>query len=132
MDYDEDSDDAMAILRYVSQLFLASTFIVGGASAFRTPGERVQKAANVGVPNPDLAVRANGAALVIGGAALALNVAPRAAATLFACCLIPTTLAGHPFWKETSETGRAGQQTQFLKNLSMLGGLLFVASGHSK
>ncbi|MGO8947600.1 MAG: DoxX family protein [Ktedonobacterales bacterium] len=122
------ADDALGVLRYVSQLFLSSEFIVDGANAFRTPGERVQQAAKLGMPNPELAVKANGVAMVIGGTALALNVAPRVAATLLACCLIPTTLAGHPFWKESSEAGRTRQRTQFLKNLSMLGGLLFVAS----
>lgn len=117
------------LLRYLSQLFLSSEFIVDGANAFRTPGERVQEAAAISVPNPEFAVKANGLAMVIGGSALALDVAPRAAATLLACCLIPTTLAGHPFWKESSEAGRTRQRTQFLKNLSTLGGLLFIASG---
>ncbi len=118
----------MGVLRYLSQLFLSSEFIVDGVNAFRTPGERVQTVANLGVPNPELAVKANGAAMVMGGVALALNVAPRAAATLLAGCLIPTTLAGHPFWKERSQADRTRQRTQFLKNLSMLGGLLVVAS----
>ncbi len=122
------ADDAQCLLRYLSQLFLSSEFIVDGANAFRTPGQRVEAAASLKVPKPELAVRANGAAMVVGGVALALNVAPRTAAALLACCLIPTTLAGHPFWKESSVAGRTRQRTQFLKNLSMLGGLLFVAS----
>lgn len=122
----------MAILRYLAQLFLSGVFIVGGADAFRQPGGRVQKAASIGVPEPELAVKANGAAMVVGGAALALDVAPRAAAVLLALSLVPTTLAGHAFWKESSEASRATHRTHFLKNLAMLGGLLFVASTNGK
>lgn len=118
----------MAMLRYLAQVFLSGVFFIGGADAFRKPGGRVQKAADFGMPEPELAVKANGAAMVVGGAALALDVAPRAAAALLAVCLIPTTLAGHAFWKESSEAGRAGHRTQFLKNAAMLGGLLFVVS----
>jgi hypothetical protein len=36
-------------------------------------------------------------------------------------------LAGHAFWEEDEEGSRAGQRTHFLKNLSMLGGLLLAA-----
>lgn len=122
----------MNMLRYFAQLFLSGVFIVGGADAFRKPGGRVQKAADIGVPEPEIAVKANGAAMVIGGAALALDVLPRTAAALLALCLIPTTLAGHAFWKETSDAGRANHRMQFLKNAAMLGGLLFVASSDRK
>lgn len=122
----------MAFLRYLAQLFLSGSFIVGGTDAFRQPGMRVQQAAGFGVPKPELAVRANGAAMAIGGAALALDVAPRAAAVMLTLCLIPTTLAGHAFWKDRSEASRVNDQTQFLKNLAMLGGLLLVASSGGK
>lgn len=118
----------MAALRYLAQMLIAGVFIFGGADAFRAPGGRVQKAADLGVPEPELAVRANGVAMVLGGAALALDVAPRAAAALLACCLIPTTVAGHAFWKESSPSGRAAHRTHFLKNAAMLGGLLYVTS----
>ena len=122
----------MAVVKYLAQVLLSGVFIVGGADAFRSPGGRVQKAADFGMPEPELAVKANGAAMVVGGAALALDVAPRAAATLLALSLVPTTLAGHAFWKESSEAGRATHRTQFLKNATMLGGLLFVASSGKK
>lgn len=41
--------------------------------------------------------------------------------------LVPTTLAGHRFWEETDKQERAAQQIHFLKNLSMLGGLMLAA-----
>lgn len=57
---------------------------------------------------------------------LALDVAPRLAAAGLIGCLVPTTLVGHAFWKAGDEAARRTQQTQFLKNLGLLGGLLLV------
>ncbi len=41
--------------------------------------------------------------------------------------LVPTTLAGHRFWDESDASSRAAQRIHFLKNVSMLGGLLIAA-----
>ena len=49
------------------------------------------------------------------------------AATL-ASSLVPTTLAGHPFWQETDPAVRSAQRVQFLKNASILGGLILAAN----
>jgi uncharacterized membrane protein YphA (DoxX/SURF4 family) len=53
---------------------------------------------------------------------------PRVAALVLAGSLVPTTLAGHRFWEEDDPKTRAAQQLQFLKNTSMLGGLLMTVS----
>ena len=42
-------------------------------------------------------------------------------------CLVPTTVVGHPFWKEDAEA-KDRQQIQFAKNLSTIGGLLYVVA----
>src|SRR4029450_3439431 len=78
---------------------LAAMFIPGGADALLSPGPRTTKAAELGVPlDPEVAVRANGAAMLAAGAALALGIWPRLAAVVLAGTLVPTTLAGHPYW----------------------------------
>ena len=41
---------------------------------------------------------------------------------------MPTTYVGHPFWSAPDKGERQIQQAQFLKNLSMLGGLLFAVA----
>ena len=58
------------------------------------------------------------AAMFIHGGLDALNVGT----------LVPTTIAGHRFWEETDKQARAQQLTQFLKNVSMLGGLIIAAT----
>ena len=82
----------------------------------------------LGLPDdPELLVRANGVAMVGGGALLATGHVPRIASTVLAGTLMPTTLAAHPFWTETDPQVRAQQKIQFLKNLGLLGGLLLAA-----
>lgn len=72
-------------------------------------------------------VKANAVAQVAGGALFALGVFPRTMALILGASLVPTTLAGHPFWDIEDDAERDAQRTQFLKNASILGGLVFAA-----
>jgi putative oxidoreductase len=114
------------MLRTLGHLLLSGIFILGGWSAFSQPGGRTKKVADAGIPEPERAVTLNGAIMVIGGILLGLGITPKLAATLLIANLIPTTAVGHAFWKEETGAGRQGQQTQFLKNLGLIGGLLIV------
>ncbi len=103
-------------------------FVKLGSDAARSPGPRVEAAAALGVPlDAELAVRINGAAMVLGGAALILNRLPRLAALGLVASMVPTTLAGHPFW-DMEGTERKAQEIQFYKNLALTGGLLALAT----
>lgn len=118
-----------ALLRALGRLLLAAPFIRLGWDAARAPGKRVELAAAIGVPEPELAVRVNGGTMVVAGTAMALGILPRWAALALIACLVPTTAAGHAFWKEDEPQARTGQMIHFLKNVSMVGGLLVVAAG---
>lgn len=63
----------------------------------------------------------------MGGLMLATGRFPRVSSFVLAASLVPTTLAGHPFWQEQDKAKRAQQQTQFFKNLSLMGGLIIAA-----
>lgn len=117
---------------------LASIFIIAGFETMRSP-ERVVKQAEPVVRSlaefvdfvPDdteRAVRVNAAVQVVGGALLAAGWLPRLAALALAATLVPTTVAGHRFWEYEDPQERAQQRIHFLKNLSILGGLLIVAA----
>jgi uncharacterized membrane protein YphA (DoxX/SURF4 family) len=125
-----EEEKRMAWVWWLGRLCLSVMFIVGGWDAARAPGGRPAKAAALGLPQPELLVRANGAAMVVAGSALALGRWPRAAAAVLASSLVPTTLAGHPFWQETDPASRAAQRIHFLKNLGLCGGLLLVVANH--
>ncbi|CCH77289.1 conserved hypothetical protein [Nostocoides japonicum T1-X7] len=126
----------MSLVRTVARPLLAAIYIKGGIDAFRQPGPRVDKAAPLAhtlagplhLPDdPELLVRANGVAQAAFGTLLAFGRFPRLSAAVLAASTVPTTLAGHAFWEESDPAQRKAQLTHFLKNLSMLGGLLLAA-----
>ena len=117
---------------------LASIFIVGGYNTLRDPGRVAPAAEPVLRPVADRvsfvpdkteqAVRINAAVQVVAGSLLALGRWPRLSALAIAATLVPTTYAGHRFWEVDDKQERAQQRIHFLKNLSMLGGLLLAAA----
>jgi putative oxidoreductase len=117
----------MPIARTLVRALLAAPFVVLGYEAAAEPGGRVQLAEDLGLPNPETAVRLNGAAMAAGGVALGLGVLPRTAAVGLAASLVPTTLAGHAYWQHEDPAARKTNRIQFLKNLGLLGGLMAVA-----
>lgn len=125
------------LLRAVARPLIGATFVIAGFDTARAPGGRVGKAAGllkrlrqiVPLPEDDeLIVRANAVAQVAAGATLAAGIAPRVSALALAGSLVPTTIAGHPFWEIDNPAERAQQRIHFLKNTGLFGGLLFVAT----
>ncbi len=129
----------MPLLRRIARPMLASMFVAGGIDTLRDPDPRIKKAEPVvariadilpdGAPK-DVAtlVRIDAAVKVGAGFLLASGRAPRVAAAVLAGSLLPTTVAGHPFWQHDDPAQRSNQRTHFLKNVSMLGGLLIAAA----
>lgn len=105
---------------------MSGIFIHGGWHAYREPGGRAEKAAKLGLPEPETMVKVNAMTMIVAGAALGLGIKPKLAALALLGTLIPTTMAGHRFWEEETEQGRLNQETQFLKNLGLMGGLLLL------
>jgi putative oxidoreductase len=125
-------------LRAMARPMLASIFVVQGLDTFQHP-ERVAKAAEpivgpIADPVPavpadtEQAVRLNGAVQTVAGTTLGLGILPRLSALVLAGTLVPTTLAGHRYWEIEDAELRAQQRFHFLKNLTMLGGLLLAAA----
>ena len=133
----------MTIIRVLARPLLASIFVAGGVNALRNTEGHATKAKKVtdkvvpaaqqaapGLPipsDPATLVRINAGAQLLAAAALATGRAPRLSAGVLAASLVPTTLAGHPFWEERDPQAKATQRLQFFKNASVLGGLLLAA-----
>jgi putative oxidoreductase len=70
---------------------------------------------------------------LIGGLALAFGIFQRVAALSLIAFLVAATFVGHAFWLAAAGTPVfVGQLINFLKNLAIMGGLLFVASTQSQ
>jgi uncharacterized membrane protein YphA (DoxX/SURF4 family) len=126
----------MDLVRAIARPMLGAIFVYSGFDAVQKPEGKAPTAAPVVDPlieglallgDTALWVRVNGAVQVVAGSALASGRFPRLAALTLAASLVPTTFAGHRFWEETDPAVRTRQRIQFLKNMSMLGGLLLAA-----
>jgi uncharacterized membrane protein YphA (DoxX/SURF4 family) len=128
----------MSLVRMAARPMLASMFVYGGLDSLRHPEAKAARAAGVakafadvlpiGLPeDPVQLVRINGAVQLGAGLLLATGKMSRLAALALAGSLVPTTAAGHRFWEAEDPTAKRAQRIQFLKNVSMFGGLIFAA-----
>ncbi|TKJ28118.1 DoxX family membrane protein [Blastococcus sp. CCUG 61487] len=130
------------LVRRIARPLLAAPFVVLGVDALRNPGKRVELAKplveKVGGAAEDVLpvtlprdaeqwVRINAGVMVGGGALLGLGRMPRLSALLLTGSMVPTTLAGHPFWTFDDPQQRGQQRIQFLKNVGLVGALLLAA-----
>ncbi|GFJ90620.1 hypothetical protein Prum_042620 [Phytohabitans rumicis] len=131
----------MRPVRTAARALLSGIFVASGARALADPEQLVPRAKVVTdrvapllervdprIPTEARTlVQLNGAMQVAGGLLLATGHFTRAAAAVLAGTMVPTTLAGHPFWTYEDPAERRVHQVQFLKNLGLVGGLLFAA-----
>jgi putative oxidoreductase len=126
------------IIGAVARPLLSSMFVYGGLDALQHPQTKVKAAEPVAGPlaervtgvavDTETLVRLNGAVMVGAGLLLGIGRLRRLASVALIASLLPTTYAGHAFWNEADDATRAQQRIHFLKNLSMLGGLLLAAA----
>jgi putative oxidoreductase len=69
---------------------------------------------------------------VMAGLRLAFGIYPRLAAVALFVFLVPATFLAHAFWQVAGTTAYTPQLLNFLKNTSMIGGLLFIAATPSQ
>ncbi len=136
----------MTLLRSAARTMLASYFVVSGLKAVRDPESlipaaeplvdgvvpQIQRFAPEQVSSyiPTDAktwVRINGVLELVGGVALATGKGRRLGAGLLALSLVPTTIGKYPFWSRSDPAERAADRDHFLKNLSLLGGVLIAS-----
>jgi uncharacterized membrane protein YphA (DoxX/SURF4 family) len=123
----------MKLIREVGRFCLSAVFILNGFQAIKNPTYPAKKAKQeLDIADPVTAARANGTAMVLAGSAIALNMWTRLAALVLVLSLIPTTLAGHPFWKEKDPQQRRQQTIHFEKNLGLFGAMILLATGRRR
>ncbi len=136
----------MTLFRAAARTMLASYFVASGVKAIRAPQDLVADAEplvdrvvpllkeyapeQVADRIPDdtaTLVRIQGALQLVGGLALATGKGRRLGAALLAGSLIPSTIAKYPFWSRATAEEKAADREHFLKNLSLLGGVLLAS-----
>ncbi|CAN5919690.1 hypothetical protein BH23ACT10_BH23ACT10_35420 [soil metagenome] len=114
------------MLGFIRRLLLGTIFLFSSVNAIQNAEQMTAPAEALGLPEPETMVRLHGGVNLLGGLMLALNIKPKLASWAMIGNLIPTTLGGHQFWEESDEGAKINQMTHFLKNVSLLGGLLTV------
>ncbi|HEX7590182.1 MAG TPA: hypothetical protein VF362_04300 [Demequinaceae bacterium] len=124
-------------IRTVARPLLASWFVYAAVDAILDPGRHAKKTAPLVEPYleeagitltvPQLA-RIHGALTLVAATALAFSRTPRTSGLALAGLATVTVATGEPFWRETNEAARSASRENFVKNISLLGGLLIAAS----
>jgi uncharacterized membrane protein YphA (DoxX/SURF4 family) len=131
----------MKPVRSAAHAMLASIFVISGVRVLINPDAKSEEASRVTdkigpliekidprLPSDTRSLtRIKAGSDVVAGLLLATGRFSRPAALVLAAGLVPTTIAGHPFWS-MSKPESSAHQTNFLKNLGLLGGLLLAAA----
>jgi uncharacterized membrane protein YphA (DoxX/SURF4 family) len=133
------------LVHRLARPLLAAIFVASGIDTLREPEGPVKtatpflqavlgrvEALPAGVPtDPATIVRLDAGLKILAGLGMALDRFPRMSALVLAANLVPTTLAAHSYWEHEDLAARAHHRTEFLRNLSLLGGLLATAAASS-
>ena len=111
----------MTYLFLAGRVLLGGFFLLSGIDHYRHVAMMTPYAAGKGVPAPRLGVLGSGLLIILGGLSVLLGFHPTwgvAALTLF---LIPTSFIMHNYWAVTDPMGKMLDQTNFKKNIAILG-----------
>lgn len=118
----------MDYLFLLGRLLFGGFFLISGYRHFTRVSTMAPYAASKGVPAPSLAILGSGVLLALGGLSIVLGVWPKWGVLLLALFLVPVSYAIHNFWTDRDPQIRQFNQTQFEKNLALLGAALMLLS----
>lgn len=119
-------DGQRDIILLIARVLLMILFVLSGWAKITGFEGTVGYMTSLGAPAPMLAAAIAVIMEFVVGILLILGFYTRPLAFLFALFVLGTGLLGHPFWNMV-DPERAANMTQFLKNLSICGGLLVLA-----
>jgi len=100
-------------------------FALSGLSHFSPQAAAMASAQ--GVPMASVAVPLSGVVAILGGLSVLLGYRAKLGAWLVVIFLLPVTFTMHRFWAVSDAMAAQDQMAHFMKNLSMLGGALFIS-----
>jgi putative oxidoreductase len=118
------------LTRAAARWLLSGIFVYSGYGMLTNAERYAKRAAETlpMLPEEPMLAQAQGATMLVAGSTLALGILPRTSARILVLTMIPNTYIGHPFWKAKPEDRRP-QLVHFLKNLGLVGGLLYISAG---
>jgi putative oxidoreductase len=117
--------NAQAFPLVVARILLALMFVASGISKFTGLGGTADYIGSVGLPAPQLLAFGAAALEVVAGVLLIIGWQARWAALALAVFTLLASVLFHNFWAMPADKAFM-QQLMFMKNMSVIGGLLFV------
>jgi len=129
------------LIRRIARPMLSAAFISRGVDSLRSPKPAAEAArpaleglsklpdpVGTNVPsNAETVARVNAAVQIGGGLLLASGKLPRVASAALALTVVPGSLGGHTFWRESDPQRKADERRAFLTDVSLIGGLIIAA-----
>ena len=112
---------------HIGYVLLASIFVISGIAKAMHWGATYAVMSQRGIPAANVALVIVIIVELGGGVMLMIGLWPRWPALVLFLYLIPVTLTMHNFWMYSGNQ-RQMQQINFLKNISIMGGLLVCAA----
>lgn len=118
------------VILLIGRLALGAIFLKSGLQKLLTLGAFAASLAQRGVPASSTWAMIGATVEFVGGVLIITGLRTREASLLMILFVIVATGISHRFW-EFAEAARRAQESQFFKNLSILGGflLLFATGG---
>ncbi|CDR33042.1 DoxX family protein [Criblamydia sequanensis] len=111
----------------LGRILIASIFLIAGTQKILNYNGYLQMMTSKGIPFASVLLLGAIVFLLLGSISVILGYKTRIGALLLILFLIPTTLIFHNFWGLPAEEASL-QQIMFMKNLSILGGLILLVS----
>jgi len=130
------------LIRRIARPLLSVAFIGQGVDSLLNPKSAAEAAAptldglqalpdavSSSIPSdPQTFAQVNAAVQIGGGLLLATGKMPRVASAALALTVLPANLGTHMFWNETDPQRKAEMRQAFLKDVSLLGGLMIASA----
>jgi putative oxidoreductase len=114
---------AMRIPFLIGRAMFGGYFIMSGINHFKQSKQMAQYAAAKKVPKPDVAVKATGAMMIVGGTSILLGIKPKLGTLAVIGFLAGVSPVMHDFWNEDAEQ-RMNDMINFTKNMALAGGAM--------
>lgn len=117
----------MEVLFLIGRILYGGFFLLMAKDHLLTKRKMLSRyATSKNVPAPGMAVVGTGLLLLLGGLSLLLGYQPLIGIAALVVFFLGVTLTMHDYWNVDDPQTRAGQKTNFLKNIALLGAALML------
>jgi len=116
----------MDVIVLMARILFVGVFLISARAHLMQTGMLAGYAGSKGVPLARPVVLISGMQIQLGGLSVLLGVRADLGAVLLVAFLVPTAVVMHDFWRESEPQARMVEQTQFVKDLGLAGGVLFL------